>query len=56
MQLAGLESPDKHIALNMLHCVQRLVQASRAQLTVKQLQSFEIHSSFGSLAKFAQFC
>jgi hypothetical protein len=53
MQLAGPESPDKHISPNMLRCVQRLVRASRAQLTVKQLQDFDIDSSFGSPAKMA---
>jgi hypothetical protein len=32
--------------------MQRVVRASRAQLTVKQLQGFNIDSSFGSLAQF----
>jgi hypothetical protein len=54
MQLAGLESPDKHIAPDLLRCVQSLMQASRAQLTVKQLQGFDIDSSLGSLAQFAE--
>jgi hypothetical protein len=53
MQL-GLESPDKHIAPDMLRCVQRLVLASRVQLTVKQLQGFDIKSSFGSITQFAK--
>jgi hypothetical protein len=50
LQLA--ESPTKHIEPLLLRCMQRVVHASRAQLTVKQLQSFNIDSSFGSLAQF----
>ncbi len=34
--------------------MQRLVLASLAQLTVKHLQGFDIDSSFGSLALFAE--
>jgi hypothetical protein len=33
--------------------MQRVVHTSRAQLTVKQLQGFNIDSSFGSLAQFS---
>jgi hypothetical protein len=51
LQLA--ESPTKHIEPLLLRCMQRVVRASRAQLTVKQLQGFNIDSSFGSLAQFA---
>jgi hypothetical protein len=54
MQLAGPESPDKHIAPDLLRCVQSLMRASLAQLTVKQLQGFDIDSFFGSLAQFAE--
>jgi hypothetical protein len=50
MQLA--ESPTKHIEPLLLRCMQRVVRASRAQLTVKQLQGLNIDSSFGSLAQF----
>jgi hypothetical protein len=44
LQLA--ESPTKHIEPLLLRCMQRVVRASRAQLTVKQLQGFNIDSSF----------
>jgi hypothetical protein len=33
--------------------MQRVVRASRAQLTVKQRQGFNIDSSFGSFAQFS---
>jgi hypothetical protein len=51
LQLA--ESPTKHIEPLLLRCMQRVVRASRVQLTVKQLQGFNIDSSFESLAKFS---
>jgi hypothetical protein len=50
LQLA--ESPTKNIEPLLLHCMQRVVCASLAQLTVKQQQGFNIDSSFGSLARF----
>ncbi len=53
MQLAGRDSPGKNIARELLRCVQRVVRLSRAQLTIKQLQGFDIDSSIGSLSQFA---
>ena len=37
----------------LLRCMQRVVRALRAQLTVKQLEGFNIHSSFGSFTRFS---
>ncbi len=51
LQLA--KSPTKHIAPLLLRCMQRVVRAVLAQLTVKQLQVFNIDSPFGSLAQFS---
>jgi hypothetical protein len=47
------ERSTKHIEPFLLRCMQRVVRASRAQLTVKQLQGFSIDSSLGSLAQFS---
>ena len=54
MQLAGPDSLGKNIAPQLLRCMQRVVRLSRAQLTIRQLQGFDIDSSFGSLTKFAE--
>ncbi len=52
MQLAGPNSPGKNIVPELLLCMQRVVRVSRAQLTIRQLQGFDIGSSFGSLTQF----
>jgi hypothetical protein len=57
MQLAGPESPDKQLRLTSFAVCRALCElpaSSRAQFTVKQLQGFDIDSSFGSLAQFAE--
>ena len=53
MQLADPNSPRTRIGLEMLRCMQRVVRLLRADLTVKQLQGFDINSSFGSLTQFS---
>ncbi len=52
MQLA--DSPSKKIAPELLLSVQHWVKMSRAQLTMKQLDGFDINSSYGSLQKFSE--
>ena len=51
MQFA--KCPQKHIGPHLLRCIWRVVRASRAQLTVKQLEGFNIDSSFGLLTQFS---
>jgi hypothetical protein len=51
MQLA--DSPGKKIAPEFLRSVQHYVKLSRAQLTMKQLDGFDINSSYGSLQQFS---
>jgi hypothetical protein len=43
LQLA--ESPTKHIEPLLLRCMQRVVRASRALLTVKQLHAFNVYQA-----------
>ncbi len=50
MQLA--DSPSKKIVPELLRSVQHWVKLSRAQSTMKQLDRFDINSSYGSLQKF----
>ncbi len=50
MQLS--DSPGKKIAPELLQSVQHWVKMSRTQLTMKQLDGFDINSSYGSLQKF----
>ena len=38
----------------MIRSMQRVVRLSRAELTVKQLQGFDINSTFGSLTQFSE--
>ncbi len=47
MQLA--DSPSEKIAPELLRSVQHWVKLSRAQLTMKQLDGFDINSSYGSV-------
>ena len=54
MQLADPNSPGKRIGPEMIRSMQRVVRLSRAELTVKQLQGFDINSTFGSLTQFSE--